>query len=93
LNGTEDGINDGSLDSDGIDEGKVDGSLDSDRPADGTNDGSLDIKHGIDDGSLDLQRMASTTAHSIRMASKKARSTARWIQMEQLMELAMARLT
>jgi hypothetical protein len=78
LNGTEDGIDDGSLDSDGIEEGRVDGSLDSDRPADGTSDGSPDIKHhGIDDGSLDLQRMASTMAHSTRMASKKARSTSR----------------
>ncbi len=77
MDGTEDGIDNGSLDSDGIDEGKVNGSLNSDRPADGTNDGSLGIKHGIDDGSLDLQRMASTTAHSTRMASKKARSTSR----------------
>jgi hypothetical protein len=68
LDGTEDGINDGSLDLDGIEEGKVDGSLDLDGPADGTDDGLLDIKHGIgndslafdgtddgiDDGSLDL---------------------------------------
>ena len=77
MDGTEDVIHDGSLDSDGIDKGKVDGSLDSDRPADGTNNGSLDIKHGIDDGSLELQRMASATAHSTRMASKKARSAAR----------------
>jgi hypothetical protein len=52
LDGTEDGIDDGSPGSDGIEEGKVDGSLDSDGPANGTNDGSLDIKHGIDDGSL-----------------------------------------
>jgi hypothetical protein len=74
LNGTEDGIDNGSLESDGIEEGKVDGSLNSDRPADGTNDGSLGIKHGIDNGSLDLQRMASTTAHSTWMASEKARS-------------------
>jgi hypothetical protein len=88
-----DGIDDGSLDSDGIDKGKVDGSLDSDRPADGTNDGSLDIKYGIDDGSHDLQWMASTTAHSTRMASTKARLTARWIRIVQLMELTMARLT
>ena len=50
--GTEDGIHDGSLGSDGIEESKVDGSLDSDGPADGTDDGSLDIKHGIDDGLL-----------------------------------------
>jgi hypothetical protein len=83
LNGTEDGIDYGSLDSDGIEEGKVDGSLDSERPADGTSDGSLDIKHhGIDNGSLDLQRMALKMAHSTWMASKKARSTARWIRME-----------
>jgi hypothetical protein len=83
LNGTEDGIDNGSLDSDGIDEGKVDSSLDSYRPADGTSDGAPYIKHhGIDNGLLDLQRMASTTAHSTQMASTKARSTAHWIRME-----------
>jgi hypothetical protein len=94
LAGTEDDIDDGSLGSDGIEEGKVDGLLDPDCPADGTNDDSLDIKHhGINDGSLDLQRMTSTMAHLARMSSTKARSTARWLRIVQLMELAMARLT
>jgi hypothetical protein len=93
LDGTEDDIDNGSLDLDGIEEGKIDGSLDSDGPADGTDGGSLNIKHGIDNGSLDLQMMASTTAHSTRMTSAKARSTACWIRRVQLMEQTMAHLT
>jgi hypothetical protein len=87
LDGTEDGIDDGSLDLVGIDksnfdssldsDGTDDGSLDFDGTADGNFEGSLDF-HGTEDGiviaTFDRKTRPSSEPSSIRKLETRAAS-------------------